>query len=246
MSTIDRKLTDDQKDAIEKALSKHRISTTKERFVDLFRNIEEAWGKWEYYKRFDRKNITGRTDMLAEIKRLRNALKKSSPATRRALVDCSIDTSTLVGLIEKMRKFDQAKERVLMVKETFDILIEACNEAIERGGPLYKIGGNAIDNYSKKAGRPKNRADVNLVKTLGMFYSVYFNEIPAETPFGAFDDFLSAVFNAIDPRREQTSFRKLIRTTFSPLSSLPKSLRFPSRFPRITTFSPPSSVPKTP
>lgn len=228
-----KKLTDAQKTAIGKVFTKHRITITDKWLKNLFWNIEKSWAKWEYCKCFDKRQIIGKGKMRAEIEYLRYALKKLNPSTRRALIFCSMITPTM-GRLENTRKLDPLLETLYdnytesagrelnnVADIAFEVLIESCNEALERGGPAIFGGRNAVDEHAKKAGRPHNKADVDLIKSLGIFYRYCVDKIPSETPHGAFDDFLAAVFNVIAPRRERADFRKLIRAAFP--RNVPKS-----------------------
>jgi hypothetical protein len=226
MSTIDRNLTSAQKATIENVFTRHKIKIEEQRFQFMFKRIEQAWAVWEHCKKYAGEGIIGRTKMLSEIERLRYALKSLNPSTRNALSSCCYVTPTMKQLEKtpELRKSLQQFQQIIMdnwsgdepeiwslADIAFYILIEACDEAIERGGPSPFAGRTAVDDYTKKAGRPTNNADLDLVRDIGHSYRVATGKNPAETPNGPFDDFLSAVFNVIDPRRDKTSFRKLIR-----------------------------------
>lgn len=237
MSTIDRKLTDKQTAAIRNVFTRHEIAISEQQFQKLLFEVEEACITWERNRQRDKRRIIGRTEMRAEIEHLRETLKKLNPSTLNAL--CSY---YVIKRSRKNSKKTHNKKTLLWnhlsemcsgsysrVASAVEILNEACNEAIEHEVPEI-VELNPITVFAQKAGRPHNEADMFLATDLGESYLRATGKNPGETPSGPFDDFLAAVFNAIDPRRERADFRKLIRVAYLP-QRIASTTTFPKPIP---------------
>ena len=225
MSPTENTLTNNQEVEILRVFKKHRIFIPEEKKEWLLFNIESDWHEW---KLDQEKTTSSKQDILAEIKRLRNAIKNIGPGAGQTL-GLSIENSgavkqidrtglhrLLIGsLVDNMQPED---EHVLcdIVSIAFSVLQEACDEALKTGGSVMLEGMpeemRAIDWYSTKAGRPKKWADIQLVRDLAFRYRYGTKKRPTETPYGPFDDFVACIFNIIQPRRERVNFRKLIHT----------------------------------
>jgi len=233
-----KKLSDKDKAAIQNVFKRHGITIKQEEIQRLYLRIEQAWAEWDDNKYWSRKSIIGKKDLLAEITRLRDALEKLNPSTRSTLSDCCLVTPTMNRLERTPYLRHLYKELITSLFDdmysdespiaslgdiAFSALTEACDEAIERGGPAIYSKSNAVDENAKKRGRPRNKTDVDLVRNLASDYRVWVGKTPCETPHGPFDDFVSAVFNIIAPHRERKTFRKLIRTALY-VPKIPQSI----------------------
>ena len=171
---------------------------------------------WEFSRENDKRNIIGRVEMINEIKRLRRTLKKTNYSTRRVIKQC-VRASPGVNFLKtniwkRMPGLISDMYVDTMFDYIFSMIINACDEVINCGGPVID-GKSAIETYIKKAGRPENLANLDFVGQLGRCYYTATKKEPSESPSGPFADFLTAVFNATDPYSKRINFRKLIHAS---------------------------------
>lgn len=179
------KLTVTQKKDILHALQTHgiKIKCKDSLFAEIDR-YRVAWGENKLRRDTARSR---KADIILEICRLRRALTNLSTATYLALTNPAENPPSISTTFKK----------------AFHVILDACDQALQTD--------QIIQLYSSKRGRQKNNVDVALVNDMAsLFYSLLIDRKPTNTPYGPFDDFVTAVFLTLNPKSERTSLRKII------------------------------------
>jgi hypothetical protein len=214
-------LTAKHKATIKSVFDRHRLSLPPERLDWLCKRIERAWAWWAACNSMPTTRATAR-EMRAEVGALFRALKKLSGNTVDVLRWHALETDVfriadktrrIPGLIEAMQNEEDGMEpQEVFFDVAFRLLYEACASAGSGESlPYYGGAASAEEALAAKAGRPPAGGDAELVRELASAYRIATGRKATDTPAGPFDDLVSAVFDIVQPGKERTGFRRLIR-----------------------------------